>query len=198
MPKNRVSTAGQLQQVAALATVKTLEDFGCQAGIKWVNDTFLNGKKISGCLCELLPSNSKEHNYLLVGIGLNVNMEQEELSKISRPATSIYAETLQKTNVEGVLESLSFYVQNYFSRLIHGDNKKLNEEINEALLFKNHEIEFETSYGDTLRGKLIGVNVNGDLMFEGWDKKLRRVMKMKSGRILNVFGASGEVLYKAN
>lgn len=56
---------------AALAVCKSLKEiFGIDAKIKWVNDVFLNGKKICGILSECFTSNGK--TLIAVGIGINL------------------------------------------------------------------------------------------------------------------------------
>lgn len=56
---------------AALAVCKALKEFfGIDAKIKWVNDVFLNGKKICGILSECFASNGKK----LIGVGVGINL----------------------------------------------------------------------------------------------------------------------------
>ena len=66
--------------VDALSDVKT--------EIKWVNDVYLGGKKLSGILCEGEIDQSGKIAYLVAGMGINVykNAISEEISDI---ATSI-------------------------------------------------------------------------------------------------------------
>lgn len=68
--------------------------------IKWVNDLFLNHKKICGILTEMSMENESNHvQHIIIGIGINVNQLAssfpEELQNI---ASSIYAETGQKVS----------------------------------------------------------------------------------------------------
>ncbi len=56
---------------AALAVCNSLKEiFGIDAKIKWVNDVFLNGKKICGILSECFMSNGK--TLIAVGVGINL------------------------------------------------------------------------------------------------------------------------------
>lgn len=51
----------------ALATAGAIDSvFSCRCGVKWVNDVYLAGKKVSGILCQ------RAGNYVLIGIGINV------------------------------------------------------------------------------------------------------------------------------
>ena len=51
---------------------------GAQAGIKWVNDLLLNGKKLCGILTESAFSSGGRLRYAVVGVGLNVNYDAED------------------------------------------------------------------------------------------------------------------------
>ncbi len=57
---------------------------GLQTGIKWVNDLFLDGRKVCGILAESLPIRGGERAYL-IGIGINLSTEAfpEELDGIA-------------------------------------------------------------------------------------------------------------------
>lgn len=60
---------------AAVSVCEALEKFGVFGlGIKWVNDIFLNSKKICGILCERFFENGTE--FVSVGIGINLTTEK--------------------------------------------------------------------------------------------------------------------------
>lgn len=59
--------------LAAVAVCRAIESFGILAPkIKWVNDIFLNGKKVCGILTESVLNPKNGQNYAILGIGLNV------------------------------------------------------------------------------------------------------------------------------
>ena len=59
---------------AAVATLQAIRAVtGLVPGIKWVNDLYMNGKKICGILTEAVtPAGSEQSAYMLVGIGINL------------------------------------------------------------------------------------------------------------------------------
>ena len=67
---------------------------GVRPRIKWTNDIVMNGKKLCGILTELgLESESNALEYLVPGIGINVNHRPEDFSEEVRPiATSLSQE----------------------------------------------------------------------------------------------------------
>ena len=59
---------------------------GVRPQIKWTNDLVLNGKKLCGILTELgLESESNDLDYLITGIGINVNHTPEDFDSEVRP-----------------------------------------------------------------------------------------------------------------
>ena len=68
--------------VIAAKAIKDALNIDC--GIKWVNDLYYNGKKVSGTLCEYIFKGTYENirNAVIVGIGINLSTEDfpEEIS----------------------------------------------------------------------------------------------------------------------
>lgn len=61
----------KLTSLVAVATLRVLDRYtNCRPMIKWVNDIFLDGKKLGGILCEAV-TNSKT-NAVIIGVGLNI------------------------------------------------------------------------------------------------------------------------------
>ena len=80
----------------AVATNNAIEEVcGVRAGIKWVNDLVIDRKKICGILTEMsVESESGYIQYLIIGIGINVNGQAEDFpAEIRSTATSLAMET---------------------------------------------------------------------------------------------------------
>ena len=71
---------------------------GTAPGIKWVNDLYMNGKKICGILTEMsVESETGRIDSIIIGIGINVNTAKEDFPEDIRDiASSIAAETGNK------------------------------------------------------------------------------------------------------
>lgn len=68
-----------LSLVVGLSIVKTLQkELYIETKIKWPNDIYHQGKKLSGILIELLKHTPQTCD-VIIGIGLNVNASQDEL-----------------------------------------------------------------------------------------------------------------------
>lgn len=58
---------------AAVAASETIDKIGVETEIKWVNDIYLNGKKVCGILTEAsMDFESRRLNYAVLGIGINL------------------------------------------------------------------------------------------------------------------------------
>ncbi|MBU0516168.1 MAG: biotin--[acetyl-CoA-carboxylase] ligase [Proteobacteria bacterium] len=64
------------------------ETTGVAAMVKWPNDVYAEGKKLAGILTEF-SAFPDVIDYAVVGIGLNVNQTENDLSRLDRPATSL-------------------------------------------------------------------------------------------------------------
>ena len=58
---------------AGVACCETLRHYQVNATIKWVNDVMVNGRKAAGILTETLRTSNGGEEYVLIGIGVNVN-----------------------------------------------------------------------------------------------------------------------------
>ncbi len=101
-------TSSHLSSLASLlcvTLVQVLEKMGFSPQIKWPNDILLSYKKLSGVLCE--TSFQEESIAIFLGIGINVNMDKEELSSIDQIATSLFAESEQIQDRTLLLDNLN-------------------------------------------------------------------------------------------
>ncbi|RXT13943.1 biotin--[acetyl-CoA-carboxylase] ligase [Ammoniphilus sp. CFH 90114] len=117
-PQLELHRCPQLTLLAAVAIVEAIqEETNLPAQIKWPNDVLLNGKKICGILTEL-NAESDRINYLIIGIGINVNTPSfpEEIGQI---ATSLMLEKQAPIRrvklVQNFLEKLERLYQLYLT-----------------------------------------------------------------------------------
>ena len=75
--------------MAAVAVAQAMEKFGLRAAIKWPNDILHDGRKLVGILTEMSAEMDRV-NYIVIGIGINVNIAEEDFPEELRPiATSL-------------------------------------------------------------------------------------------------------------
>ena len=74
-PDFDISRSSLVTVAAAAATSEAIDEVcGCASQIKWVNDIFLNGKKVCGILTEAITDfETGQIEYLITGIGINTS-----------------------------------------------------------------------------------------------------------------------------
>jgi len=89
-PTLRPDQVQQLTMICGLAVLDAIEaETGVNAGLKWPNDIIWEGAKLGGILTEVGLCGI-EVEYLVVGIGINVNLDPAQLPEDLRmPATSV-------------------------------------------------------------------------------------------------------------
>lgn len=92
-----------LTHILAISLVDLLKRFSITSKIYWPNDIYIKDKKLSGILCEVI---FEEDVLIFLGIGININMEKGELSKIDKKATSLKLEIGKNIDLELFLKNL--------------------------------------------------------------------------------------------
>ncbi|MDQ3647324.1 MAG: biotin--[acetyl-CoA-carboxylase] ligase [Actinomycetota bacterium] len=92
-----------LPLAASVAVSEACEAAGVNCSIKWPNDVWIDGRKVAGILVEGRP----QEGWAVLGIGLNVGTEAEQLpAELRDSATSLRIATGRAPSTEGVLEAL--------------------------------------------------------------------------------------------
>ena len=87
LPKESHLLFPHLAQLLCLSCAKQLQKMGFKPEIKWPNDLIIQHKKLAGVLCELVDL--KDRMGVALGIGINLNLPQEQLDSINQPAISL-------------------------------------------------------------------------------------------------------------
>ena len=91
-PSKEISDVyANLTQYLSLVLAEVLEEYNISPQIKWPNDVRINGKKISGILAESIIDKNKLKG-LILGFGVNLNCNSDDLGKIDQPVTSLNLE----------------------------------------------------------------------------------------------------------
>lgn len=93
--------AALLGLLASIAVAETVEALGVKrAELKWPNDVLVRDKKIAGILPEASIS-AKAVEFVIIGMGLNVNTEQTDFPNDFREAaTSVFLETGERADLQ--------------------------------------------------------------------------------------------------
>ncbi len=89
------------------------KDFSIQVTTKWPNDVVFKDKKICGILVETDTEIDKV-NWVIVGVGVNLNIPQKFFTQHKLNATSVLSITKQKVDITKFLISLFQTVEKYY------------------------------------------------------------------------------------
>ncbi len=163
-PELTSEEAPQLTSLAAVAVSEAIELVAqVNVKIKWVNDIFLNKKKICGILTEAsLDFESGGINYIILGIGINVGSTDfpEELSEI---ATSIENETPSKISRNQLIAEILNSLDRLLPEIKSG---RYLEEVRSRSLVIGQEITVIKG-SESYRAKALAIDNKGALIIEG-------------------------------
>ena len=153
--------------VIAAKTIKDTLNIDC--GIKWVNDLYLNGKKVSGTLCEYIFKGTyeNERNAVIVGIGINLSTEDFP-EDISEKAGSLILDNKDNTCYDdiviGIANGLNSFLENC-------DLKSYLLIYKELSIVLGKEVELSDASGVLDRGTVTDFDDNGAIIIENKNGK---------------------------
>ena len=142
---------------AALAVTDTLEEFGIKGRIKWPNDVLVNGRKICGILTE-----GRAGDYVVVGIGLNVNNEIP--NGLSRVATSMSLLRGTEVSLFHVFRSLIRNLEGWYRAYVDGLYEKILKETRDRSAVLGREVRVVDDV--EIVGRAIDIDAEGALIVQ--------------------------------
>ena len=174
----------EITLLAALGVVKAINHLAVtnsilniEPKIKWPNDIVVNGKKICGILTELVNDAATGINYVICGIGINVN-DKSFVGENYNHATSLYNESGVVWNREELFFDIALCLRQFVQTL---EVKKslgfIKDDYNSLLISMNKEIILnaeEAKYKDETYISR-GIDDSGALLAESKDGNVIRV-----------------------
>lgn len=164
-PEFSLHIAPLITSAVAVAVAESIESLcDTDISIKWVNDLYLNGKKICGILTEgSMDMEMRAMDIAVIGIGINVRSVEgcfdEELSK---RASSIEDETGIVIDRNALCAAVINYIDIYLNRI---ENRSYLREYRRRELLTGNEITANVG-NETITGKAVGIDRNANLMVE--------------------------------
>ena len=162
-----------LTTIAAVAVVEAIREVtGKDTGIKWVNDVYLDGKKICGILTEAVTDvENGRLSYAVVGIGVNITKPSDENfpEELRNIAGFVYGD---EEPSKGIMSKLSAgIVRNYFKYYEKLPEHDFMESYKKYQTLLNKEIFVITPDGSK-RAKVLGVDDEARLLVKYEDNKI--------------------------
>lgn len=177
-PDFSIEFAPMITAAAACAGAEAVESLcGQPVNIKWVNDLYMNGRKICGILTEAsMGLELKSLDYAVIGIGINVRSAKETLGEeLSRIVTSVEDETGIIIDRNVLCARLFHELERFLDKI---EDRSFLEDYRRRELLTGNTITASVG-GESIKGRAVGIDDNANLM-----------IKLDSGEIKHL--SSGE------
>lgn len=167
--------ANKITLIAAASVFKALKDLNIESKIKWPNDIYVNNKKLCGILT-LMNCDMDTINYIIVGIGMNINIPKEEFAGDLNNATSLLIESGKNYNRGEILALFLNHFEKLYDDFLETNN--LLEVINicrDNSLLKNTKAKLITPMReeDVI---CLGIDDEGELIIEDTNGEIKKVL----------------------
>ena len=144
---------------------------GIESQIKWINDIFINNKKVGGILTEASTNfESGTIDYLILGIGINFNKPKDNFPyELKEIASSIYTDNCNGINRNMLCAEI---INNILYMIPKIKKYDFISEYKKRSLILNEEITY-TIAGISSKGKAIDINKDGSLVVRHDDGSLK-------------------------
>lgn len=168
-PKIDCDQATILALLAGAAVAHAVQEkSGLTPGLKWPNDVLIHEKKVAGILAEL-AADDRRIKHLILGIGLNVNLEAEMLPpELSKSATSLKIESGRNVSRLEVLESLVNQLERWYTVFLDQGPTPAIKEYSRYSKTLGQQIQ-AVCHDKVVEGKAIGLAPNGGLIIRKQD-----------------------------
>lgn len=175
-PQLTPAQAPRLTMLCSLAAADAVKKVaGMDVGIKWPNDLVVESdgwRKLAGVLTETGMA-GRQVDYVVVGIGLNVNVTREELTRLAPNATSLLAEAGREVDRNLLLAGLLAGIEERYGRMEEGEGP--HGEWSRRLVTLGRRVEV-TGGGGRIAGLAEGVDEDGALLLRTADGTLHRLL----------------------
>jgi BirA family biotin operon repressor/biotin-[acetyl-CoA-carboxylase] ligase len=149
---------------------ETIEEAsGCKTSVKWPNDVEIGGKKVAGLLVES-ASKGGEISYMVLGIGVNLNVEPVNLGVPE--ATSVSTCAGKQLDREAFLNLLLYRLDTFYASFLKGTFEMADYTKRSSTIGSDVEVEMN---GSSIMGKATGVDVTGALTILASDGETYRL-----------------------
>lgn len=150
-------------QVTLVAGIAVCEAIGLNSEIKWPNDIVIGGKKICGILTEM-SSEKNMINYIVCGIGINVNTESFP-DEIAHRATSMYIESGKKYVRNELIAKVLNMFEYYYKKFLDEGLEVMIEEYKKHCITIGRKVSVNFKK-ETVTGTALDVDKTGALVVE--------------------------------
>jgi len=150
--------------IAALAAARAISTVaGLSPSVKWPNDILIGQRKVGGVLCESGDLGSAAP-YVVVGMGLNVNIQAGEFPEELREiATSLSAEAQQPFNRAVLLAAILSDLEARCDAFLAGHEADIHREYVVRCATVGRQVRVERAGADPVTGRAASIGADGSL-----------------------------------
>jgi BirA family biotin operon repressor/biotin-[acetyl-CoA-carboxylase] ligase len=176
-PRLNPSQTLQIPLVAGVAAALAIgKSTSLDPKIKWPNDIIVNGKKVGGILTEMSAETDRV-DYVVLGIGLNVNTPQALFPKeIREMATSLAEEAGGPVSRVGLLQTFLEEFEGLYGEFAISGFEAIREEWKGLSNTIGAWVELRDMNGIKMEGKAIDMDKDGALVVQKKDKTIERIL----------------------
>ena len=166
-PNHLPKDAPKYTLMAAVAVAEAMTRFNLRAEIKWPNDIMFDGRKIVGILTEMTGEIGRII-YIVVGIGINVNISRDEFPEEIRSVAASLSEMngAPLSRVEFFRAVLEEFDKIYIEVSKSGFDKVIERWKKYSVTLGKNVRVISASDGENFIGKAIDLDANGALVVE--------------------------------
>jgi BirA family transcriptional regulator, biotin operon repressor / biotin---[acetyl-CoA-carboxylase] ligase len=175
-PEIPPARAPQITLVAGIAVAEAVEKHaGTRPGLKWPNDVRLGPMKVAGILTEM-ESEANRVLHVVCGPGINLNVPSADFPPELRTiATSVLASTGRSVDRATFAADLFGSFEHLYDEFLSRGFVCLRERW-EAYSVLNGEWVSVEGTGETLEGRVLGIDEEGALRLEGRQGRITRAI----------------------
>ena len=175
-PQIPVHFAPRITQTAAVGVAKVLWGFGVETRIKWPNDLLVSGRKFCGILAESSAENvpvaakrtgpvpgDSRLDFVVLGVGLNANLDPEDLNVPDRGVTTLRAELGRDVDLVELLGALLYNLDAELMRIEDFDAVLDDWRVLNCTLGRTVRV---ARFGEVLEGRAKDLTSEGALLLE--------------------------------
>ncbi|HHP50506.1 MAG TPA: biotin--[acetyl-CoA-carboxylase] ligase, partial [Moorella mulderi] len=168
--------APQLTLLTGVAVAQAVKRFtGLPVGLKWPNDLWVGGKKLGGILTEI-KAEMDAVEYVVVGIGLNVNLENSDFPEELRgTATSLLLSLHKKIPRVALLQEILGSLEKIYELWQEEGFDPVRRAWKEASCILDREVEIRSGDG-VYRGIALDIDGEGALLVRTGEGEIRRFL----------------------
>lgn len=176
-PKENLNELPQYTVLMAVAVAEAIDALvGVETEIKWVNDIYLHGKKVSGILSEAMTDvETNSLKYIIIGMAINFSIPQTSFpAEIQTKATSLYPDGVAQITRNQLITE----IWNRFFTLLADHREEYLDTYRKKSFVLGKKVSFKRQ-DQTFIGTAVAITDTGELVVDLGDQ----LTQLSSGEI---------------